>query len=117
MDRNGRQLRVLISISILCCALLIGFNLFFVKEPAETIILTDAAGPAEGTDTAAEKININTATADELTALDGIGDTLAARIIAYREAVGGFSSPSEIMNVLGIGESTFAGIRDQIEVE
>lgn len=60
-------------------------------------------------------ININTATADELASLSGIGEVLAGRIIQYREE-GRFRSIEEIRNVKGIGESVFNKIRDQITV-
>ncbi len=61
-------------------------------------------------------ININTATADELTALPGIGETLAARIVSYREQHGPFTQIDEIMNVSGIGEGKFNDFREMITV-
>lgn len=63
-----------------------------------------------------EKININTATADELTALYGIGEAKAAAIIEYREKSGEFFNIEEIMDVTGIGEAIFAKIKDNITV-
>jgi len=59
-------------------------------------------------------LNINTASAEELTALDGIGESLAAAIVEYRDANGPFSAPEDIMLVYGIGEKKFAAIRDYI---
>lgn len=63
------------------------------------------------------KVNLNTASAEELIGISGIGEKRAADIIAYREETGGFSSIEEIMNISGIGEKTFQEIKDQITVE
>lgn len=62
------------------------------------------------------KININVASADELTTLKGIGMSRALAIIAYREEQGGFKSTEEIMNISGIGEHTYDKIKEQISV-
>ncbi len=51
-----------------------------------------------------EKININTASAEELQDLDGIGEKLSEKIIAYREENGNFTSPYELSEVSGISE-------------
>lgn len=61
-------------------------------------------------------ININTATASELTSLNGIGETKAEAIIAYREEHGAFGTIDEIMQVDGIGQGTFDKIKDNITV-
>ncbi len=50
------------------------------------------------------KININTATVEELTELKNVGDKTAQRIVAYRKANGPFKSTNELTNVKGIGE-------------
>lgn len=62
-------------------------------------------------------LDINEATEEELMLLDGIGESLAVRITAYRKASGGFDNIEEIMNVSGIGEMTFSAIRDHIYVQ
>lgn len=62
------------------------------------------------------KININNASVSELDKLTGIGPTYAQRIIEYREGHGGFKSIEEIKNVQGIGDATFAKIKDSIEI-
>ena len=61
-------------------------------------------------------IDINTAPVEELDQLPGIGAVIAQRIVDYRQANGPFASIQEIMEVKGIGESTFADIRDSITV-
>jgi len=65
----------------------------------------------------AEKININTATAEELMQLNGVGPKYAAEIIAYRERYGPFEAPEELMQVSGIGQKTFEKNQEIILVE
>ncbi len=61
-----------------------------------------------------EKINLNTATEEELAALPGIGEVLAERILQYREKNGEFETISEVMNVSGIGDKKFNAIKDSV---
>jgi competence protein ComEA len=56
------------------------------------------------------KVDINTASVEQLTSLPGVGEKLAARIVEYREKSGGFKSPQELMNVRGVGEKNFQKI-------
>lgn len=62
-------------------------------------------------------VNINTATAQELCSLPAIGETLAERIITYREEHGLFTSIDEIMSVAGIGANTYEDIESNITVD
>jgi len=62
------------------------------------------------------KVNINTATAEELDTLPGIGPAIAQRIIEYRQANGPFQSIEEIKNVSGIGDKLFERLKDLITV-
>ena len=62
-------------------------------------------------------VNINTATPEELTSLPGIGETLAQRILDYRQAHGSFPCIEAMMNVDGIGEGRFEMIRNYVTVE
>jgi competence protein ComEA len=68
-------------------------------------------------DSATGSINLNTATLEQLDSLPGIGPAIAQRIIDYREKVGNFSRIEDITEVSGIGEATFAKIKDLIVVE
>lgn len=63
-----------------------------------------------------KRVNLNTATLEELDALPGVGPSTAKNIIAYREAHGGFAAPEEIMNVKRIGEKTFEKLKEFIKV-
>jgi len=60
--------------------------------------------------------NINTASKKELCQLDGIGETIAADIINYREVNGGFKTTEDIMNVPGIGMKKYEAIKNKITV-
>ena len=62
------------------------------------------------------KVDLNTATAEELMILPGIGEKRAADIIAYREANGPFRIPEDLTRVSGIGEGILAGLIDQVTV-
>ena len=61
-------------------------------------------------------VNINTATLSELQELDGIGESKAKAIIEYREKNGNFKDIEELLNVSGIGNSLYDGIKGKITV-
>lgn len=64
-----------------------------------------------------ERLDLNRAAAEELEKLPGIGEKLAAAIVAYREEHGGFRDTEELLQVPGIGEKRLAAIRDLVTVE
>jgi competence protein ComEA len=75
------------------------------------------AGPPGGPATAdGGPIDLNTATADLLDTLPGVGPTLAGRILEWREQHGRFSSVDELLEVSGIGPKTFAELEPLVTV-
>ncbi len=74
------------------------------------------AAHADETAPPTARVNINTATAEDLAQLPGIGPGLAQRIIDWREANGPFATIADIKQVAGIGEAIFGRIKDHITV-
>ena len=77
---------------------------------------TTPPASATGAPAAGGKVNINTATLEELDTLPGIGPAIAQRIIDYRTANGPFQTIEDVMNVRGIGQATFDSIKGLITV-
>jgi competence protein ComEA len=87
----------------------------FVLVPSkDRAVQVGQAGTIQGISNG--KVNINIATLSDLKTLDGIGDTLAQRIIDYRTKNGPFSDIKDLKKVSGIGESRFKAIENKITV-
>ncbi len=117
---------ILVLVTIALCAAIAMVNYAEYKQ-GKTLVKEElkfesnyayaANSERSGTGTEAETININTASAQELADfLPGIGITKAENIVAYREAIGGFRSVEELIEVKGIGESTLRTIRSYCRV-
>ena len=76
----------------------------------------DSDAPSGDSDSDGGRVNLNTADLSELCALPGVGESLAARIIDYREQYGPFERPEDVMRVSGIGEGKFAAMQGLITV-
>lgn len=90
-----------------------------VPTQAEVDAAQSSASLAEsasvgGTEVLGGKVNINTATAEQLDSLPGIGASTAAKIVADREANGPFSTTEDLKRVSGIGDKKFAALADEI---
>jgi competence protein ComEA len=97
-----------------------------IVVPERGVAAAVAAGSSAGAGNAATTpggglpagtlVNINTASASELDALQGVGPSTAQKIIDYRTANGGFKTIDDIKNVSGIGDAKFAAMKDSITV-
>lgn len=80
----------------------------------------DAAEPAARAKPSASSrapVDLNEANAEQLTAVPGIGETLAARIVAFREEHGPFRRVEDLLKVRGIGEKSFQKLRPHVTVK
>lgn len=140
MDVKYNHEKILIVVALTLCAGILFYNAFFIPQISiPSVIYVDANENSEDSTTSEEnddsfnesnpnkegnssssqaksssKVNINTATVGELEKLDGIGPSIAQRIVDFRNANGKFLSIDEIKNVSGIGEKTFEKFKDDI---
>jgi competence protein ComEA len=80
-------------------------------------VLVGLAGVMNGDTADVKKININTASAEELMQLKGIGSSHAANIIAFREKNDPFKNPEDLIKVPRIGRKTFEKNKDLIIIK
>jgi len=70
----------------------------------------------QGSTPSGEKVNLNTATLEQLQTLPGVGPAIAKSIAEYRTKVGKFSKIEDILNVKGIGEKKFQRMKDRLAI-
>ena len=97
--------------------LLAGLSLYDARRTEPVRIRTEHSASQEELVPDLVPLDLNTATAEELAGLPGIGTELAARIVAYREANGAFGTVEELLEVSGIGEKKLAGLEGRVFVE
>ncbi|MGA8851205.1 MAG: ComEA family DNA-binding protein [Aeromicrobium sp.] len=90
-----------------------GVNLARVLDDGEQIVVGPASDGAGG-DAVDGKIRLNLATPEQLDTLPGIGPVTAAAIVAWREENGRFATVDDLLDVTGIGDATFADLRDLV---
>ena len=88
--------------------------LYEVPEETAELRVPELAEPQEP---AGSRIDLNAATLDELCTLKGIGSVKAQAILDYRDSYGGFVCLEELMEVKGIGESTYNKIKDYLYIQ
>ncbi|WP_293823011.1 ComEA family DNA-binding protein [uncultured Corynebacterium sp.] len=69
-----------------------------------------------GSGSGSSGVSLNSATAEELTELKGVGEVTAQAIVAYREEHGGFKDVEELLEVSGIGPAKLAQLKDQVQL-
>ena len=73
-------------------------------------------GSSEKGSSSDDRVNLNTASKEELMKLSGIGEAKASDIISYREENGSFAKPEDIMKIRGIKQGIYSKIKDMITV-
>ena len=123
LNKNYSTEKILLIVALILFAGIIFFNAFYKSDasiPSVIYINENDKISSENLDDNGQisnlnKININTATVEELSEnLSGVGESIAKRIVEYREHNGEFTNIEDIKNVSGIGDKMFESIKDLI---
>lgn len=88
----------------------------FVNNKNAAINGVPQATTASGTSVSGGKININTATKEELKTISGIGDVTSQKIIDYREKNGDYKTIEDLKKIGGFGDKSLENIKDKIDI-
>jgi len=91
-----------------------GVNLAAPLEDGQQVVVPSSAEASGGTPGSEAPISLGSATVEQLDELDGIGPTLAERIVEHRQASGGFGSLDQLGEVEGIGEKRLEALREAL---
>lgn len=115
LDEGSRVADALEQAQPLPEAELLSLNLAQLLADGQQIVV-----PAHGDSPAAEEgssgLSLNTASAQDLTELPGVGEATAAAIVAHRESIGSFTSVEQLLDVKGIGPAKFEAIKDLVSL-
>ena len=87
-----------------------------LSVPSPVLAQRAARPPVSARVVSTEVVNLNSATADQIATLPGIGPKTADLVVQYRVKNGPFKKIEEIMNVRGIGEKSFLKMKDRLTV-
>ena len=88
----------------------------FKNSGAQTTLLNTKSSQPSSAQSVSYPVNLNTCTYEDLVSIDGIGDTKAQAILEYRDYLGGYTNVSQLKEIKGIGDSTFAKIEPYVTV-
>jgi comEA protein len=108
---NSRKIKI-VCILALCVGLMMSSVSIMAQKSAMDRVATKSASTPAST----EKINLNSATVEQLESLPGVGPAMAKTIVEHRTKVGKFNRIEEIMKVKGIGEKKFQKIKDRLTI-
>lgn len=112
-DKLTKTEKILLGLTAVFLCLLLAL---YLRE-GPTPVSTEREAAPEDVAPAAEPLDLNTAGAEELAELPGIGPVLAERILAYRTEHGPFASREELLEVEGIGEGKYSALEGLITVK
>lgn len=107
------KLRTKVFTGVTVAFLLLSAGLFLFRN--HQVLFRNAFESTQKTPQAG-RIDLNSATVEQLTLLPGIGETLAQRIITYRDTVGPFKRTEDLLNVKGIGRDCLSEIQNYITI-
>ena len=113
--------KILLGIALLLSSFIIMYNLFYIPTlpnaniTKKELVFQDIEND-DNSEQVSNPVNINSASIEELKKIPGIGESIAQKIIEYREENGGFSCKQEITNVNGIGKKKYESMKNFITV-
>lgn len=111
MDKDRLQTFSIICVGLVLCAAMASIDLF-VRDPIAIFRVEEVSGPT----VLPKRINLNTATKEELMEVDGIGEVTAERILEYRRKMGRFTYVEELLEIKGIGAVKYDAIKNHFTV-
>lgn len=110
------KILLILTAAFLCGLLALMLHVHSTGAAGSYTVETEQTATASEIAPEASPVNINTADAEELATLPGIGEKLAERIVKYRADNGDFSTVDDLANVNGIGEVKLEDLRDYATV-